>query len=124
VDWGTAVQRRENKAPVDKGGWSGLFTTLSGLDLQTPSGHAFRANGEKAWFGWVSSPRIEELRAAWLDAVDLPTEKRIAENIQRQWWIDVPHIPIGQWFQPTAYRDTLTGMVDGFPIFWGVRRTA
>lgn len=124
VDWGTAVQRRENKAPVEKGGWSGLFTTLSGLDLQVPSGHAFRANGEKAWFGWVSSPRIEELRAAWLDAVDLPTEQRIAADIQRQWWIDVPHIPIGQWFQPTAYRDTLTGMADGFPIFWGVRRAA
>ena len=124
VDWGTAVRRRESKAPVGKGGWSGLFTTLSGLDLQVPSGHAFRANGEKAWFGWVSSPRIEELRAEWLDAVDLPTQQRIAEDIQRQWWIDVPHIPIGQWFQPTAYRDTLTGMVDGFPIFWGIRRAA
>jgi peptide/nickel transport system substrate-binding protein len=124
IDWGTAVVRRENKAPVDKGGWSGLFTTLSGLDLQVPSGHAFRANGEKAWFGWVSSPKIEELRAAWLDALDVGTEKRIAADIQRQWWIDVPHIPIGQWFQPTAYRDSLTGMVDGFPVFWGIRRVA
>jgi peptide/nickel transport system substrate-binding protein len=123
LDWGTVVQRRENKAAVDKGGWSGVFTTLSGLDLQVPSGHAFRANGEKAWFGWVSSPRIEALRAAWLDAQDIATEKQIAADIQRQWWIDVPHIPIGQWFQPTAWRDTLDGMVEGFPVFWNVRRT-
>lgn len=122
TDWGTVVQRRENKGPVDKGGWSAVFTTLSGLDLQMPSGHAFRANGEKAWFGWVTSPRIEELRAAWLDAQDLAAQKRIAADIQRQWWIDVPHIPIGQWFQPTAWRDDLDGMLEGFPVFWNIRR--
>ena len=68
MDWGTAVVRRENKGPIDKGGWSGLFTTLSGLDLQTPSGNAFRVNGENGWFGWADSPRIEALRGDWLDA--------------------------------------------------------
>jgi peptide/nickel transport system substrate-binding protein len=124
TDWGTIVQRRENKGPGDKGGWSALFTTLSGLDLQVPSGHAFRANGEKAWFGWVSSPRIEALRGAWLDAEDVASQQRIAADIQRQWWIDVPHIPIGQWFQPMAWRDGLEGMLDGFPVFWNVRRRA
>jgi peptide/nickel transport system substrate-binding protein len=122
TDWGTVVQRRENKGPVDKGGWSAVFTTLSGLDLQVPSGHAFRANGEKAWFGWVSSPRIDALRADWLDAEDVAAQKRIAVEIQKQWWIDVPHIPIGQWFQPTAWRADLDGMLEGFPVFWNVRR--
>jgi peptide/nickel transport system substrate-binding protein len=122
VDWGTAVVRRENKGPVDKGGWSGLFTTLTGLDIQNPSGNAFRLSGETGWFGWASSPRIEELRGQWLDAEDLPTQQRIGRDIQRQWWIDVPHIPIGQWFQPTAWRDNLSGMLDGFPVFWGVKR--
>jgi peptide/nickel transport system substrate-binding protein len=122
IDWGTAIARRENKEPVQKGGWSGLFTTLSGLDLQVPSGHAFRTSGQTGWFGWCNSPRIEELRGQWLDAEELPLQKRIAEDIQRQWWIDVPHIPIGQWFQPTAWRDSLDGIVDGFPVFWGVKR--
>ena len=122
VDWGTAVVRRENKGPVGKGGWSGLFTTLSGLDLQNPTGNAFRLSGETGWFGWASSSAIEQLRGEWLDAEDLPTQQRIAQDIQRQWWIDVPHIPIGQWFQPTAWRDNVTGMLDGFPVFWGVKR--
>jgi peptide/nickel transport system substrate-binding protein len=122
MDWGTAVARREKKTPIDQGGWSGLFTTLSGLDLQVPSGHAFRTSGETGWFGWVSSPRIEELRGRWLDAEDIGLQKSIAQDIQRQWWIDVPHIPIGQWFQPTAFRDRLKGMLDGFPVFWGVKR--
>ncbi|OJW21775.1 MAG: ABC transporter substrate-binding protein [Rhodospirillales bacterium 69-11] len=122
LDWGTAVMRRENKGPVDKGGWSGLYTTLSGLDLQVPTGHAFRTTGQTGWFGWADSPKIAALRNQWLDAGDIETQKRIAVDIQRQWWIDVPHIPIGQWFQPTAWRDDVTGMVDGFPIFWNLRR--
>jgi peptide/nickel transport system substrate-binding protein len=122
IDWGTAVARRENRGPIDKGGWSGLFSTLSGLDLQNPTGNAFRVSGPTGWFGWADSPRIEALKAEWLGIEDLPAQRRIAAEIQRQWWIDVPHIPIGQWFQPTAWRDDLHGMVDGFPIFWGLRR--
>ena len=122
VDWGTMVQRRENRGPVDKGGWSALFTTLSGLDLSTPTGHAFRTSGEKGWIGWPNSPRIEALRAAWLDAPDLPAQQAIAADIQRQWWIDAPHLPIGQWYQPAAYKSDLDGMVNGFPIFWNIAR--
>jgi peptide/nickel transport system substrate-binding protein len=122
MDWGTAIARREKRGPVDKGGWSGLFTTLSGLDLQTPTGNAFRLSGETGWFGWASSPRIEELRVQWLDVEDLAEQKRIAGEIQRQWWTDVPHVPIGQWFQPTAWVNSLSGMLDGFPVFWGIRR--
>ncbi len=114
VDWGTAVVRRENRGPIDKGGWSGLFTTLSGLDLQNPTGNAFRNSGQTGWFGWADSPRIEALKNQWLQVEDLPTQQRIAQDIQRQWWIDVPHIPIGQWFQPTAWQHTLDGMLDGF----------
>jgi peptide/nickel transport system substrate-binding protein len=123
MDWGTAVVRREKKGPIESGGWSGLFTTLSGLDLETPSGHAFRTTGQTGWFGWPTSERIAALRNQWLDAEDLATQKRIAVDIQRQWWIDVPHIPIGQWFQPTAWRGNVTDIPAGFPVFWSVRRT-
>jgi peptide/nickel transport system substrate-binding protein len=122
IDWGTAVVRRENKGPIDKGGWSGLFSTLSGLDLQNPTGNAFRNSGETGWFGWANSPRIEALKTQWLDVEDMPTQQQIAKDIQRQWWIDVPHIPIGQWFQSTAWQTSLDGMLDGFPVFWGIKR--
>lgn len=124
VDWGTAIVRRENRQPIEKGGWSGLFTTLSGLDLQTPTGNPFRLSGETGWFGWASSPKIEEMRQQWLDTEAVAAQKRLAEAIQLQWWVDVPHIPIGQWFQPTAWQDSLDGMVSGFPVFWGVKRSA
>ena len=122
VDWGTAIVRRESKQPVDKGGWSALFTTANGLDMQTPMLHFLRTTGEKAWFGWTKSARIEELRAAWVDAPDLAAQKAIAADIQRQCWIDVPHLPVGIWYQPMAWQKTIDGVPDGFPLFWGVRR--
>jgi peptide/nickel transport system substrate-binding protein len=122
MDWGTAIVRRENKQPVDKGGWSVCCTTANGLDMQTPALHFLRATGETAWFGWTKSARIEELRAAWIDAPDLATQKQIAADIQRQCWIDVPHLPLGIWFQPMAWQNTISGIPDGFPLFWGARR--
>jgi peptide/nickel transport system substrate-binding protein len=122
MDWGTAIVRRENKQPVEKGGWSVLCTTANGLDMQTPSLHFLRTTGESAWFGWTNSPRIEELRAAWVDAPDLTTQKQIAADIQRQCWIDVPHLPLGIWYQPMAWQNTISGILDGFPLFWGAQR--
>jgi peptide/nickel transport system substrate-binding protein len=122
MDWGSAIVRRENKQPVDKGGWSVLSTTANGLDMQTPTLHFLRTTGETAWFGWTNSPRIEALRAAWVDAPDLTAQKKIAREIQMQCWIDVPHIPLGVWYQPMAWQNTIDGIPNGFPVFWGVRR--
>jgi peptide/nickel transport system substrate-binding protein len=122
MDWGTAIVRRENKQPVEKGGWSVLCTTANGLDMQTPALHFLRTTGESAWFGWTNSPRIEELRAAWVDAPDVTTQQHIAADIQRQCWIDVPHLPLGIWYQPMAWQNTIKGIPDGFPLFWGAER--
>ncbi len=122
MDWGTAIVRREIKKPVDQGGWSVVFTTANGLDMQTPLLHFLRTTGEKAWFGWTNSPKIEELRGAWADAPDVATQKKLAAEIQRQCWIDVPHLPVGVWYQPMAWQKSVDGIPDGFPLFWGAKR--
>jgi peptide/nickel transport system substrate-binding protein len=36
---------------------------------------------------------------------------------------DVPYYPLGQVMQPTATRASLSGVLDGFAVFWNVRRT-
>lgn len=122
MDWGTAIVRREIKKPVAEGGWSALCSTANGLDMQTPSLHFLRTTGENAWFGWTKSEKIEELRAAWVDAPTLDAQKKIAAEIQLQCWIDVPHLPLGIWYQPMAWQNTIDGIPDGFPLFWGVKR--
>jgi peptide/nickel transport system substrate-binding protein len=124
MDWGTLVQRREKKGAVSEGGWSIIITNLSGVDLSNPAGHAYRTNGQKAWFGWPESATIEALRQQWLQAPDLATQQKLCVEIQKQVWVDVPQFPVGQFFQPTAYRAGLEGMVAGFAAFWNIRRAA
>lgn len=63
MDWGTAVQRRNNQEPVSAGGWSVAFTGNTGPNNLDPAGHLpMRGNGKQAWFGWPTSERLEQLR--------------------------------------------------------------
>ncbi|HUB49639.1 MAG TPA: ABC transporter substrate-binding protein [Acetobacteraceae bacterium] len=124
MDWGTVVQRRAKKDPVDKGGWSVFHTFWSGLDQTNPVGHVFlRGNGEQGMMGWPSSPKIEALRAQWIHAPDLATQKKIATELQQQALIDLPYVPLGQTFSPTCYAKDISGVLNGFVIFWNVQKT-
>ncbi|MBN8873479.1 MAG: ABC transporter substrate-binding protein [Rhodospirillales bacterium] len=123
MDWATLVQRRVKTDPIDQGGWSIYHTSWSGLDMVNPAGHIFlRANGKAAAPGWPDSPTLEALRSAWFVAPDAAAQKSLAEQIQTQAFKDVPYIPLGQYFMPTAYQGNLTGILKGSPVFWNVRR--
>ena len=122
-DWGTVVQRRASREPLEKGGWSGFFTFWSAVDHWNPAGHnALRGNGAQAWFGWPDIPEIERQRDLWFDAPDEAAAKAATREIQRAAFEGVPYVPTGQYFQPTAYRRSLTGVLKGPPLFWNVRR--
>jgi peptide/nickel transport system substrate-binding protein len=126
MDWGTMIQRRNNKETLDKGGWSAFCTGWEGLNLVDPGAHyPIMGTGEKGWFGWFSSPGMEALRTAWFDAQDLAAQKKVAEKIQLLVWEEAPYYPLGQWLQPIAHRTTIEGIVKApFPLFWNVRKSA
>ena len=125
TDWGSVIQRRASKAPVDKGGWSVFFTSFFGVDQFTPATHlGLRGNGEAGWFGWCNSPKLEQLREAWFQAPDMSVQKAIAAQIQEQAFQDVPYLPTGEYYQPTAYRKTLSGVLKGLPLMWNVKKDA
>jgi peptide/nickel transport system substrate-binding protein len=124
TDWGTVVQRRASREPPARGGWSMFCTFWSGLDMFNPGVHqSLRGHGQQAWFGWPTIPRIEELRQAWFDAPDVAAQQRICRDIQQVAFEDVPYLPLGQYFQATAYRRNLTGVLKGLPMFWNVQRS-
>ncbi|HUN40047.1 MAG TPA: ABC transporter substrate-binding protein [Acetobacteraceae bacterium] len=124
TDWGTVVQRRSSMKPPSEGGWNVFNTGFSGLDFFTPAADLpLRGNGKKAWFGWPTMPKIEELRTAWFGAPDLAAQKKICTVIQLQAFQDVPYWPVGLAHLPTAYRPDIAGVPEGFPLFWNVHRT-
>jgi len=125
TDWGTVNQRRVKKDPVDKGGWSAFCTAWAGTDMLTPAGElALRANGADAWIGWPDIPRLEALRGAWFDAPDLAAQQGVARQIQAAAFDNPPYLPLGQYLQATAYSTKLTGVLNGFALFWNVRKEA
>ena len=124
MDWGSLVSRRANSAPPDKGGWNAFCTLWGGLTVSNPgSSYPLRANGKGGWFGWPTDEKIETLRQQWFDAPDLPAQQAVCEQIQRRAFEIVPFMPLGQVFQPTAFRKNVTDIVKcAIPLFWGVKK--
>ncbi len=122
-DWAAIVRRRANTDAPAEGGWNMFFTFWSGLDLANPGVHqALRGTGQRAWFGWPTLPRLEELRGEWFEAPDLAAQQRLARQIQAEALREAPFIPLGQYFQATAYRRGISGMLKGLPLFWNVQK--
>jgi len=122
-DWTTVLQRRANRAPPAQGGWNALCTFFSGVDFLSPATHPMLRAGAGALPGWPDAPRVEALRTAWLDA---PPEAwpALAREIQAAAFVELPYIPLGQFFQPTAFRAELTGILSGPTVFWNIQRGA
>ena len=126
MELGTLYRRRLNQGAPDKGGWNAFFFFFDRSAPNTnPYGNYWiRADGLAGFDGWPTSPRIEALRAAWLDAGSLDEQRRICVELQMQLWQDVPYIPMGEYWQSTAYRKDLLDVLPGcFAVFYGVRRS-
>ncbi len=123
TDWGTAVQRSVSHKPLDQGGWNMFAAFTSGLDMSTPAtAQLLRGNGNGAYNGWPQLPKLEALRDAFLASEDKVAQIALAREIQAQALSDVPYLPLGSYFQPTAFKTDLHGMQKGLIQFTGVRR--
>ena len=124
TDWGTVNQRILSQKPIDQGGWSMFGIFSGGLDHLSPAYHlASRGNGRAGVPSWLSDAPLEDMRAAWFAAPDLPAQRAIAARIQARALEVGAYIPCGQYFQPTALRRDLTGLLSGLPLFTNIRRT-
>ena len=124
MDWSTLVSRRASKEPPDKGGWNAFCTTWSGLSVADPGGHfPIRGNGAGAWFGWPTDPKMEEMRDSWLDATNQTAQQKICQDMQLHAFDQVPFIPVGQWFYPTAFRNNVTDILRSPNILhWNLKK--
>jgi len=124
TDWGSVVQRRATREPVEKGGWSVFHTWFTGGSIINPIISApFRGLGAAGWFGWYENPKVEQLTQEWLDAENEDERQKIAAAIQLENYAQVPTVTLGQFQIPTAYRKSLAGKSEFTgPLFWNVKR--
>ena len=124
LDWGTVVQRRISRNPVERGGWSIACTNWPAISVDNPATNTTtRGLGDTGWGGWVNDPRTEELTQAWLDAEGADATQAVFLEAQRRALEMVPIIPLGQTFQDSAMRNDLRGALNGsVHAFWNLRR--
>jgi peptide/nickel transport system substrate-binding protein len=122
------VSRRASQKPVGEGGWNMFFTFSVAPDVMNPIAN-FPMNGKGkngAWFGWPNDPKIEQLKNRFVRASVPEEQKKIAAEIQQEAYDEVIYIPLGQFFSPSAWRKSLSGVLDGpaTPIFWNIEKSA
>ena len=124
MDWGTVLQRRLSREPVEKGGWSVYHTNWPSVSIANPAMNAtIRGQGSTGWTGWYESAEMERLTLQWLDAATPEDNRRLMDQIQRVAFDDVPSLPLGQYFSRTAFRENVTGVLPGSAaFFWNVRK--
>lgn len=124
TDWGTVVQRRVSKEPVENGGWSIAHTNWPSISIDNPATNATtRGLGEKGWWGWYQDDEMEETAAAWLSAGSDEEAQQLFDKAHARALDQVPTIPLGQTFQDGAVRSDLTGLLQAsVSLFWNVDR--
>ena len=127
LEWGTVVQRRASREPIDKGGWNIFYTWLGGFGNVSPAPNiAIRGTGTGAgtWFGWPTDPKMEALYDAWFEAPDLAAQKKICDQMQAEFWENPTYAPMGMYEQPTAFNKRITDIPEGWPQFYGLKKNA
>ena len=125
MDWQTLVSRRGKQEPPAQGGWNMFHTNWVAHDVMNPVVNAgVNTKGAKGgWFGWPADPQIEDLRDQFAREGDPAKQKKLAADIQRRAYEVGAYLPLGEYIQPTAYRDRLSGILEGpAPFFWNIEK--
>jgi len=124
MDWQTLVARRAKKEPPSAGGWSIYLTSWGSVDVLDPVATNFlNASCDKATFGWPCDEELERLREAFAKATDAGKQRALAEAVSERAAQSPTHVVLGQYLQPTAFRNTIEGLlVATNPVFWNVEK--
>jgi len=127
TDWQTVVTRRASQKSPKEGGWNMFFTNWVAADVVNPVANvSIGGRGTKGgWFGWSEDARMEAMRDAFSRALSPDEQKKIAADIQKENYDQVIYIPLGQFLIPSAWRKSLSGVLDGpaTPIFWNIDKS-
>ena len=125
TDWGTVGARRASREPVEKGGWNIFFTWHAGADCANPAAQpAYYTTGEKAWFGWPKSEKVQQTIDDWFAAPDAAAEKAAMVKVNEAEMEFATFLPTGFFKGYQAWRNSVKGVVQApFPVLWNVSKT-
>ncbi len=125
MDWSTLASRRISKKPTTEGGWSLFSSIMEGEAATSPLRHLqLASNCENAWFGWPCDEKIEQLRAAFINANDDDQRRSVAFKLQERASEYLPFILTGESYYPRVYRSDIKGFNPAAPrlYFWNITR--
>jgi peptide/nickel transport system substrate-binding protein len=125
MDWQTMGARLSKKGPPSEGGWNAFGTNWFQLDVLDPLVTAFLISTcDKARAGWPCDPELEKLRDAFVAAVTLAERKAAADAVQTRAMQVVTHVPLGEWHNVMAIRNTVQMPDPMAPVtvFWGISK--
>jgi peptide/nickel transport system substrate-binding protein len=122
-DWATVIKNRTNRGPVSQGGWSIFHSFGSGALCSNPAiSPLVRGLGAKGWYGWWQDESVEHLIQQWLYSTDTAAKSQLAIEVNRRALQGAGTIPLGQSFVTTAFRKSITGVLQGNGAYpWNVR---
>lgn len=118
MTWAELIQRRTNRGPVADGGWGMFHTWWMAVDVMDPLAIAFSGNPTTGWPGWPADQTLEQYRDAFAMAETLEERKAIAVKVQERLWQIGALGVLGQFFEPVAYRDNVTGITSPVQFYW------
>lgn len=125
MDFGAMAARRANRAAPAEGGWDLGMSYWPGADLADPVANTpMQASCDAAWPGWPCDSEHQALIDAYAYAGDDAERRRLAQSIQVSAYRVVPYVPIGQWYNPVAYRNDISGVlgVAGSTVYWNIAK--
>jgi peptide/nickel transport system substrate-binding protein len=122
ADWSTISIRRIRKDDPEKGGWNLFITSQGGPDVASPITNIwFNTRCEAANPGWPCDADLDKMVEAWSREPDPAQRRAKIDAIQARAYVSVPYVPMGQYFQPIAYRKNVTGVLDApLPVYWNI----
>ncbi len=119
------LARRAKKDPPAQGGWHIFHTNLTSGTMFSPLTNfgVGMACGGKSWFGWPCDEQAEALQLAYVRAPDEPARRAALEQLHRRLWEVVPLITVGQYTQPLAWRNNVSGLLTAnVNVYWNVEK--
>jgi peptide/nickel transport system substrate-binding protein len=120
MTWAELLERRTGKYPSNRGRWQMFHTWWVAADLLDPTRIAFSGDPATGWFGWPLDRELEKLRAAFAAAKTEEERSAIAVKVQERIWKDATFGTLGQFYEPIAFRNNVTGIQSPIQMYYNL----